>query len=394
MESILEILSDIKVLRLLLFLPGVYLSFRIGRMRSGLWRELILSLILAGLAAAAYFIHPLILFAGGGVILMLYSMFYDDEPFGMVAPFLGPYVLASLPVISWLPLAWAMLLLPLAVAVILLHKQGMKWPVIVASVLFISLFALIPSLPLRLAAIYFATVLILYIHRISVVSMLYSTELFQKQLLASQYEEVKQIYMQMRGWRHDYHSHLQTQKAYLEGGEIKALGDYLNVLEQDLKAIDLLVNSANPMIDAIFNSKLSLAKSKDIRLDVSVSVLGLLPVKDTDLCIMFGNLLDNAIEACEEIPVKERFIRVYCDTFGQQLYLSIQNSAKEILSFEERNYISTKRGNHGLGMKRVALLVDHYQGFLNLQNEPGIFAAELTLPLPDTGKESIEPFTP
>lgn len=135
------------------------------------------------------------------------------------------------------------------------------------------------------------------------------------------------------------------------------------------------------MIDAIFNSKLSLAKAKGIRLDASVSVLGELPIKDTDLCIMFGNLLDNAIESCEQIPAADRFIRVYCDTFGQQLYLSIQNSAKEILSFEERRYISTKRGNHGLGMKRVALLVEHYKGYLNLQNEPGIFAAELTLPL-------------
>ena len=64
-----------------------------------------------------------------------------------------------------------------------------------------------------------------------------------------------------------------------------------------------------------------------------------------------------------------------------QLYLSVQNSAKEELDFDERNYISKKRGNHGLGMKRVKVLVDQYQGFLNLQNQPGIFAAEVLLPL-------------
>ena len=62
-------------------------------------------------------------------------------------------------------------------------------------------------------------------------------------------------------------------------------------------------------------------------------------------------------------------------------YISIQNSAKEELDFNERNYISTKRGNHGLGMKRVKLLVDKYEGFLNLQNEPCIFAAEISIPL-------------
>lgn len=46
-----------------------------------------------------------------------------------------------------------------------------------------------------------------------------------------------------------------------------------------------------------------------------------------------------------------------------------------------RAYITTKRGNHGLGMKRVQAVVNKYEGFLRLANEPGIFAAEVTLPL-------------
>ena len=66
----------------------------------------------------------------------------------------------------------------------------------------------------------------------------------------------------------------------------------------------------------------------------------------------------------------------------KQLYLSVQNAAKEILNFNERHYITSKRGHHGLGMLRVKLLVDKYEGYLNLQNEPGIFAAEVTLPNP------------
>lgn len=64
-----------------------------------------------------------------------------------------------------------------------------------------------------------------------------------------------------------------------------------------------------------------------------------------------------------------------------QLYLSIQNSAKAEPDFEERNYISKKRGNHGLGMKRVQTATEKYHGYLNLANEPGIFAAEVTMPI-------------
>ena len=87
------------------------------------------------------------------------------------------------------------------------------------------------------------------------------------------------------------------------------------------------------------------------------------------------------MEACEKIPPEARFLRVYCAVIKNQLYLSVQNSAKEELDFDERNYISKKRGNHGLGLKRVQVLADRYGGFLNLQNQPGIFAAEVLLPL-------------
>ena len=64
------------------------------------------------------------------------------------------------------------------------------------------------------------------------------------------------------------------------------------------------------------------------------------------------------------------------DTLGAQ-----ENSARAEPDFDERNYISKKRGNHGLGMKRVKAMVDKYHGYLNLANEPGIFAAEVTMPL-------------
>lgn len=135
------------------------------------------------------------------------------------------------------------------------------------------------------------------------------------------------------------------------------------------------------MVDAIINSKLSIANKSNIKLNVKVDVLPELPIGDVDLCVIIGNILDNAIESCRKIPEENRFIRLYMDTVGQQFYLSVQNSAKEILNFNERNYISTKRGEHGFGMKRVSLLVEKYNGYLNLQNEPGIFATEVTIPL-------------
>ncbi len=208
-----------------------------------------------------------------------------------------------------------------------------------------------------------------------------NTKDFQQAVLKHQYEEIKNIYLDMRGWRHDYHNHLQVMKAHLTMGQMMELSHYLDKLEEDLDRVDTFVKSGNIMIDAILNSKLSLAGKAGIEINCNADVANDITISDIDLCVILGNLLDNAMEACEKIKSENRFIRVYIAIIKKQLYISIQNSAKEELDFNERNYISNKRGNHGLGMKRVKILTEKYDGFLNLQNEPGIFAAEVTLPL-------------
>lgn len=206
-------------------------------------------------------------------------------------------------------------------------------------------------------------------------------EVFQRDILGQQYREIREIYLDMRGWRHDYHNHLQVMKAQLAAGRTREARQYLDDLEQALDRVDSTVKSGNLMADAILNSKLTLAGKKGIRVNCKAVLPASLSIEDVDLCVLLGNLLDNALEACEKIPPDQRFLRIYMAVNGSQLYISVQNSAKEELNFNERNYISQKRGRHGLGMKRVKALTDKYDGYLTLANEPGIFAAEATLPL-------------
>lgn len=220
-----------------------------------------------------------------------------------------------------------------------------------------------------------------YIHKWNQTQYEMSTRDFQSNVMLHHYEEVKMVYLNMRGWRHDYHNHLQTIKAYLQMGELEQINHYLLELEEDLDKVDTLVKSGNLMCDAILNSKLSLALNKNICLNHTVAVPECISISDLDLCVILGNLLDNAIEACMKVNEKDRFIRIYMSILKQQLYISITNSALQDLNFNERNYISEKRGNHGHGMKRVKLTVDKYNGYLNLQNEPGVFVSEVMLPL-------------
>lgn len=203
---------------------------------------------------------------------------------------------------------------------------------------------------------------------------------YQNKLLKNQVEEVQHIYMTMRGWRHDYHSHLQSLKVKLNQGQIEEATKYLDELETDLNDIHQIVESGNVNVDAILNSKLSLAITQEIDVNVKVVIPKELPLSDIDCCVLLGNLIDNAIEACEKVEGK-KFIRLYIGIFKKQLYMSITNATNEVVRKFDEEYISKKRGNHGHGLKRINKVVEKYNGFVNRKNEPGVFVCEIMLPM-------------
>lgn len=202
---------------------------------------------------------------------------------------------------------------------------------------------------------------------------------YQNQLLARQVEEVQNIYLTMRGWRHDYHNHLQSMKAYVEMGQYDKLQEYLGLLENDLDQVNQLCDSGNVNLDAILNSKISLAEKNGIRVDYKAACPANLTVSDIDLCALIGNLIDNAVEACEGLA--DPYIRLYIGVLKNQLYISVTNATKDTVRKLDSEYITTKRGNHGHGLKRINLVVEKYKGYINRQNEPGVFVTEIMLPL-------------
>lgn len=204
---------------------------------------------------------------------------------------------------------------------------------------------------------------------------------YQNKLLKNEVDEVHNIYLTMRGWRHDYHNHMQSIKAYLAMDNLEEARAYLDALEQDLDDINLLFNTGNINADAILNSKISLAIKKGIKVDYKAVVPKELAVSDIDLCVVIGNLIDNAVEACEKVEPEQRFIRLYINVLRRQLYLSVSNATNEVVRKFDEEYITTKRGNHGHGLKRINNIVNKYDGYINRKNEPGVFVTEIMLPL-------------
>ncbi len=214
---------------------------------------------------------------------------------------------------------------------------------------------------------------------------------FQDSVLKKQRDEVQNIYQTMRAWRHDYHNHIQSVKALLSMGRQAELSEYLDNLEKDLDSIDIAIRTGNVGLDAILSSKVSIARKNNIEVNCTAKVPQNLKITDVHLCAIVGNLMDNAIEACEKMrcstnckdPEKAvpRFIRVYIGLFKSQLYISVTNSTNAVKRRRVTELVTSKLGEHGFGLRRIDKIVEHYDGYVNRKNEPGVFATEVLLPL-------------
>ena len=205
---------------------------------------------------------------------------------------------------------------------------------------------------------------------------------YQHDLMLKHYAEVHHMYNQVRGWRHDYHSHLQAMKAMLSLGQREAHEAYLAKLDADLTEVDTILRSGNVMIDAILNSKISLAISKEIPVSAKATVPEKMPISEVDISIIIGNLLDNAMEANAPLPKAGRFIRLYIGRHKEMLYITVTNAMGTLPRRQGLRFFSTKNDpNHGFGLHRIDRITEKYNGFVNRQFEDGVFATEVMLPL-------------
>lgn len=207
---------------------------------------------------------------------------------------------------------------------------------------------------------------------------------YQRELLETHYAEVENMYQQMRGWRHDYRNHIQTMKSYASMEDLDSIKRYLDELDTDLSTVDTVIKTGNRMTDAILNSKISLAQSKKIFVTVDANIPVELHIAEIDLCVIIGNLFDNAIEASMRLPEKERMIRVYMDMKGTQLYISFTNLTAMAKQKKIGNiYLSLKGEGHGFGLARMDNVVKKLGGYLNRNSEDGAFTTEILLPQSD-----------
>lgn len=165
---------------------------------------------------------------------------------------------------------------------------------------------------------------------------------------------------ELRAFRHDINNQLTALSGYLDAGDLAGSRQYLAGISDHFKSASPAINTGNNALDAILSAKRALAENHGIRFTSKLRVQENLPIAPEDLCIIFGNALDNAIEACDRLPADaERAISLHLLQDAHTLTCIITNTAP---SRRSASFVTSKtdKAQHGFGLNNIREALDKY----------------------------------
>jgi len=192
----------------------------------------------------------------------------------------------------------------------------------------------------------------------------------QNELMIETVETVKSI-------RHDMKLHLATLQNYTSDNP-KAI-DYISSLIGELEESEVYSDTGNITLDSIINFKLKSAKEDGIGVSLGLFVPAVIDVEASDIVIILGNLLDNALDAVAK--VEDKFISIHLVYQIGNLLIRVENTFNGYVKIDKKGgLITSKIGDrHGYGLKNIRKSAEKYDGLVDVTYESGLFAVEVLL---------------
>lgn len=196
----------------------------------------------------------------------------------------------------------------------------------------------------------------------------------------SQYNLMKKRIEDTKIARHDLRQHLNLIQAYLDSDDKQALENYLAAYKKSLPADTTQVYCSNYTVDVVVRYYTQQARLSGISFYSKLLLPQQLSVEEPDICVIFGNLLENALEACQRQTEGEKFIRVCARTFGtNSISITIDNSCGQKPCPADKAFISSKREEIGTGILSVNNIADKYDGVTSFKYKNGVFLSSVLL---------------
>ncbi len=184
---------------------------------------------------------------------------------------------------------------------------------------------------------------------------------------------------QTRQARHDLHHHFAIIGAYVETNNLQKLKEYLSQYSLSVTEDYCKVLCQNETVDLIARYYLEAAHQLGIKTNVQILLPENTNIYDTDLCIVFSNLMENALEACQRQNSVNRFISIKSAVMGQYVVITVDNSFDGDIVVEDNRFLSTKRSGAGIGISSVETVAKKYGGTVQLKYDQAVFQASVML---------------
>lgn len=214
------------------------------------------------------------------------------------------------------------------------------------------------------------------------------------------YKMLDEQYSQSERLRHDMKNHVIALSGLLKNRELEKMDDYLQKMKDSGNLGNCEEATGSRVVDALLYQKRKVAEQRNIAWECDVQISEICRINEFDLCILFGNLLDNALQACERLQCSnpnnnaDCFIDIQAKAVKKYFLIEVKNSA-DVTAVPETGFISKNNiswhgarstvrnnvANHGIGLFNVKDVVNKYNGAMNMNIENGIFVISILLPL-------------
>lgn len=211
---------------------------------------------------------------------------------------------------------------------------------------------------------------------------MYRNEMHYKEIY---YSEIEKRNEEVHNLKHDLKNKLTGLLYLVKRQDMEHLSEQIGFIFEELERIDAKSYTKNQVVDSVLRIKMGVAKAEGIRTDVMIRIPQKLALDYGDIGVLYGNLLDNAIEACMKLPEDERYIRVENKFIEGNMLLLIQNTKMRV---KNEKLLTTKEDkySHGRGIRSVRRVVEKYNGTIFFMDKGESF--EVSAMIYGVGQES------
>lgn len=194
------------------------------------------------------------------------------------------------------------------------------------------------------------------------------------------YQKLNEMYDTLRILRHDYKYHLSVVRGALRSGNKEItdkMEDYLTNIEAQLAKNELQIFCKNPVVNALLSDYAERCVKYDIRYEFKITVPDSASIPDYEMCIMIGNLLENAVEACQKTQ-DIRKVKLVIKTQGEHLAIMVKNTFDGSIIDDDRRPVSPKKDG-GFGLRSIEAVASRYEGYILTEWDEETFTTSVLL---------------